>query len=157
MKLLKSAWPSILVTLLLALALAACGSASTFSATQPQQTVTVNPNFQTQMTPIPTVPPYRCGAWSSNNAPNPGSTIQIYAKVTHNSLGAQGISASAVVHFQSGDASLPAATSDSGGYVTFTLPLQGRQPAQVPATVDVTFSGLPGGSKVTCSAFFTPV
>lgn len=159
MKLQKKVWPAVtcgLTALLAVLALVSCGSSPAISAAQPQQTVTINPGFQSQMSPIPTVPPYRCGAWSSNNAPDPGATIIIYAKLTHNSKGAQGVSASAVVHFQGGDAALPATTSDSGGYVSFTLSLQGRQPAQVPATVDVTFSGLPGGGKVTCTAFFTP-
>ena len=159
MNLLKRVWLSALfcVTALIAVpALAACGSAPAISAGQPQQTVTINPAFQSRVTPIPTVPPYRCGAWASNNAPDPGATITIYAKLTHNGLGVQGISASADVHFQSGNVTLPSIASDTGGYVSFGLPLQGRQPAQVPVTVDVTFSGLSGGGKVTCTAFFTP-
>ena len=151
-----------LVFLLFALAMllvvAACGSSSTMdmSSAQPQQTVTINPGFQSSMSPIPTVPPYRCGAWSSTNAPNGGSTITIYARLTHNALGVQGMAASATVHFQSGDVTLNQATSDAGGYVSFPLPLQGRQPTHVPATVDVTFSGVPGG-QVKCTAFFTPM
>jgi hypothetical protein len=49
-------------------------------------------------------------------------------------------------------------TSDSGGYVSFLLPLQGRQPVKTPAIVSVTFSNVPGYSgKVQCSAFFTPM
>lgn len=136
--------------------LAACGSGPTVGAAQPQQTVTINPGFQSQISPIPTIPPYRCGAWSSNNAPGASSTIIIYARLTHNALGVPGISATANVHLQSGDVNLGTATSDSGGYATFTLPLQGRQPAQVPATVDVTFSGVPGGGSVSCTTFFTP-
>jgi hypothetical protein len=75
--------------------------------------------------------------------------------LTHNLQGVQGKAATAVVHFQSGDATMDQATSDQGGYVTFTVALNGRQPAKVPATVDVTFTGLSGGS-VTCEAFFTP-
>ena len=145
------------LTILAALsALAACGSGPTVDAAQPQQTVTINPGFQSQISPIPTIPPYRCGAWSSNNAPGASSTIVIYSRLTHNALGVPDISATADVHFQSGDVNLGTATSDSGGYATFTLPLQGRQPARVPATVDVTFSGIPGGGTVRCTAFFTP-
>src|SRR5579884_1248543 len=140
--------------LLLGLLLTACGTA--VSSARPQQTVTVNPSFQAQISPIPTIPPYRCGAWASNNAPGASSTIVIYSRLTHNAQGVSGISATADVHFQSGDVNLGTATSDSGGYVTFTLPLQGRQPAQIPATVDVTFSSLPGGGTVRCTAFFTP-
>ena len=147
-------WPLALVALLM---LSACGSASAvnLSTTQPQQTVTVNPGFQTQMSPIPTVPPYRCGAWTSNNAPNPGATITVYARLTHDIQGVQGMAATATVHFQSGDVTLDQASSDSGGYVSFTLSLQDRQPAKLPATIDVTFSGVPGGS-LKCTTFFTP-
>ncbi|HXR64416.1 MAG TPA: hypothetical protein VN729_00720 [Ktedonobacteraceae bacterium] len=148
-------WPLALVALL---ALSACGSASTvnLSSTQPQQTVTVGTGFQSQMSPIPTIPPYRCGAWTSNNAPNPGSTISVYARLTHNLQGVQGMTATAIVHFQNGDATLDQATSDQGGYVTFKLALQDRQPTKVPATVDVTFSGVPGGAQK-CTTFFTPM
>lgn len=137
-------------------ALAACGSGPTASAGQPQQTVTINSGFQSQISPIPTIPPYRCGAWSSNNAPGMSSTIVIYSRITHNAMGVPGISATADVHFQGGDVNLGTATSDSGGYASFTLPLQGRQPGKVPATVDVTFSSIPGGGTVRCTAFFTP-
>lgn len=146
------------LALMVLLTLSACGSASavSLSSTQPQQTVTVNPSFQTQMSPIPTIPSYRCGAWTSNNAPNPGSTITVYARLTHNIQGVQGITATAIVHFQSGDVTLNQATSDQGGYVTFTLALQGRQPTKVPATIDVTFTGVPGGAQK-CTTFFTPM
>lgn len=146
------------LALMALLALGACGSTSTMSlgSTQPQQTVTVGANFQGQMSPIPTFPPYRCGAWTSNNAPNPGSTILVYARLTHNIQGIQGITATAVVHFQSGDVTLNQATSDQGGYVSFTLALQGRQPVHTPVTIDVTFTGVPGGAQK-CSTFFTPM
>lgn len=147
-----------LLALAALLALTACGgppSSMNVSTGQPQQTVTINPGFQSQISPIPTVPPYRCGAWASTNAPNPGATITIYARLTHNAAGVQGMAATAVVHFQGGDVTLNQATSDAGGYATFTLALQGRQPTDVPATVDVTFSGVPSGS-VHCVAFFTP-
>jgi hypothetical protein len=137
------------------LALAGCGSGPTINAAQPQQAATINPGFQSQISPIPTVPPYRCGAWTSNNAPNPGATITVFARLTHDGKGVQGITAVADVHFRSGDVTLNQATSDAGGYVSFPLPLQDRQPAQVPATIDVTFSGLPGGS-LKCTTFFTP-
>ncbi len=147
-----------LLTLLALGLLSGCGQASAvnLSSTQPQQTVTIPPGFQQQLSPVPTAPPYRCGAWASDNAPNPGETITIYARLTHNLQGVQGQAATAVVHFQSGDATLDQATSDQGGYVTFKVALNNRQPTKVPATVDVTFSGLAGGS-VTCEAFFTPM
>lgn len=135
--------------------LAACGSAT--SANTSQQTVTINPTFQSQISPIPTIPTYRCGAWSSNNAPSTGSTITIYAKLSKDTAGVARATAVAVAHFQYGDVQLDQQPmSDSGGYVTFSLPLQGRQPSQVPATVDVTFSNFPGGIVHCTPAFFTP-
>lgn len=145
----------LLATLTIMVALAACGSTPGLNTAQPQQTVTINPRFQTQLSPIPTVPPYRCGSWTSNNAPARGDTIAIYARVTHHGLGVPGLTASATVHFLSGDVQLNQVTSDAGGYVSFTLPLMNRQPSQVPATIDVTFAGAPTGS-LTCSTFFTP-
>src|SRR5947209_4968059 len=108
--------------------LTSCGSA--VSQNTAQQTVTINPSFQAQQTPIPTVPPLRCGAWASNNAPGAYSTITIYARITHNIVPVTGATAAAVVHFKTFDFPLDAqAPSDSGGYVMFTLQLQGRQPS----------------------------
>lgn len=140
------------------LALLAACSPATSSSLQPLKTVTISPSFQAQLSPIPTLAPYACGSWASNNAPGPGSTITIYARLTKSSKGVGGANATAVVHFQSGDVQLDNQTSDSGGYVSFALPLEGRQPVNKPATVSVTFSGVPGYSgKVQCSAFFTPM
>jgi hypothetical protein len=136
------------------LMLTACGV--TPDQVAPQLTVTVSSGFQSQASPIPAIPTYLCGAWSSNNAPGPNSTIVIFARITKNLTGVNGANASAVVHFQSGDQELdqhPA--SDNGGYVSFQLPLQGRQPVGIPATVDVTF-GIPGTTVKCTSAFFTP-
>src|SRR5712692_4146653 len=138
----------------LLLLLAACGP--TASQVQTLQTVTINPTFQSQVSPQATVPPYRCGAWASTNAPHPNSTITIFARLTHNIAGVSVAPATAVVHFKDGDQSLDQQpNSDSGGYVLFTLSLQDRQPVDVPVTVDVTFH-YPGG-HVTCTAFFTPM
>ncbi|HYU75898.1 MAG TPA: hypothetical protein VEL31_24760, partial [Ktedonobacteraceae bacterium] len=101
---------------------------------------------------------YRCGAWASNNAPSPNATIVIFARLIKNVKGVSGATASAIVHFRNGDQTLdqqPA--SDDGGYVSFKLPLQGRQPDRVPATVDVIFSNFPGGTVQCTPAFFTPM
>ena len=145
-----------LVALLIAPGLVACGAA--MDAAQPLPTVTVNPAFQTTIAPIPTVPPYRCGAWASTNVPGAYSTIIIYARLMHDIQAVSGKQASATVHFQSGDVTINQIQfSDPGGYVSFTLNLQGRQPVKVPATVDITFTGVPGGSLTCSSAFFTPV
>jgi len=147
-----------LLCIALLLILTACGS--TASQAAPQATVTVDQTFQSQISPIPTVPTYRCGAWSSDNAPGPSSTITIYARLTKNIAGVPGATATAVVHFQSGDQVLDQnpPVSDVGGYVSFMLPLQGRQPTKIPATVDVIFKILPGGTLVHCTpAFFTPM
>jgi len=139
----------------LLLMLTACGA--TPDQVAPQQTVTVSSGFQSQASPIPTIPRYLCGAWSSNNAPGPNSTILIFARITKNVAGVSGATANAVVHFQSGNQELDQhPTSDNGGYVSFTLNLQGRQPVGIPATVDVTF-GFPGTTIKCTSAFFTPM
>ena len=136
--------------------LTACGA--TPDQVAPQQAVTVSSGFQSKASPIPTIPTYLCGAWSSNNAPGPNSTIIIFARITKNLAGVSGATATAVVHFQGGDQTLdqhPA--SDNGGYVSFTLALQGRQPVRIPATVDVTFTNFPGRTLRCTPAFFTPM
>lgn len=136
--------------------LTACGA--TAEQVVPQQTVTISSGFQSKGSPIPAIPKYLCGAWSSNNAPNPNSTINIFARITKDLAGVTGATATAVVHFQGGDQTLdqhPA--SDSGGYVSFKLALQGQQPAKIPATVDVTFTNFPGGTLHCSPAFFTPM
>ena len=138
--------------------LAACAP-SVATQTDTQQQVTINKAFQSDVSPIPTTPPYRCGAWSSNNAPGASSTITIYARITKNIAPVSGANATAVVHFQSGDQTIDAQSpSDNGGYVSFTVALQGQQPSQIPATVDVTFTNIPGGpGSLSCTpAFFTP-
>lgn len=143
------------VTLLsLLLLITACGPA--INQIKPQQTVTIGKTFQTLATPLPTVPPYRCGAWASNNAPNAFSTILVLAKLTKDIKGVGGATAAATVHFAGGDMTLATQpTSDQGGMVSFTLPLQGQQPVGIPATVGVSFTI--GGTTVQCSpAFFTP-
>ena len=134
----------------------ACGA--TAEQVVPQQTVTVSSGFQSQVSPIPAIPKYLCGAWASNNAPNPNSTIIIFARITKDVAGVAGATATAVVHFQGGDQTLDQhPTSDSGGYVSFKLALQGQQPATIPATFDVTFTNFPGGTLHCSPAFFTPM
>lgn len=139
----------------LLLFLAACGP--TVNQVKPQQTVVVDKSFQSQVSPFATAPAYRCGAWSGNNAPGAYSVLTVYAKLTKNVTGVAGATASATAHFSETDITLDQQPiSDAGGYVTFTLPLQGRQPRQTPATVDVSFNV--GGKAIQCSsAFFTPV
>ncbi len=134
----------------------ACGGPAVDQAT-PQQTVTVNPSFQSKLSPVPSPPTYRCGAWASNNAPGPNATITIYARLTRDVQPVSGATATAVVHFQGGDQTLDQhPTSDGGGFVSFTLSLQGQQPDKVPATVSVTFTNFPGGTINCSQAFFTP-
>ena len=136
------------------LLVAACGPE--VNQIKPQQTVTIGKTFQTQATPLATVPSYRCGAWASNNAPTASSTILVIAKLTKNIKGVEGATASATAYFAGGAVALDTQpTSDNGGMVSFTLPLQRRQPVGVPATVGVSFTI--GGATVQCSpAFFTP-
>ena len=136
--------------------LISCGGPTVDQAI-PQPTVTVNPNFQSKISPIPTPPTYRCGAWASNNAPGSNDTITIYARLTKDLQPVGGATATAVVHFQNNDQTLDQhPTSDSGGFVSFTLSLHGQQPVKIPATVSVTFTNFPGGTLNCSQAFFTP-
>jgi len=143
-----------LLSLGLLLLLTACGTTAT--QIKPQQTVVVDKSFQSQVSPFASPPTYRCGAWSGNNAPGAYSVLTVYAKLTRNVTGVANATASATAHFSTSDFALDQQpVSDSGGYVTFTVPLQGRQPRLTPATVDVSFSV--DGKTVQCSsAFFTP-
>ena len=146
----------ILFSLGLLLVLVACGTTAT--QLKPQQPIVVNKGFQAQTSPIAAVPTYRCGAWSANNAPGAYSTLTVYAKLVAKDVqGVAGATASATANFSTGDFPLDQQpVSDAGGYVTFTLPLQGRQPRLTPATVAVSFSV--NGKTVQCSsAFFTPM
>ena len=139
------------------LVLAACSSIAQVNAPKTQQTVVVNPSFQVKVSPVPTIPTYRCGAWSSNNSPGAYSSITIYARLTTTGVnGVAGASAKAIVHFKDNDQQLDQQpTSDDGGYVSFPLQLQGQQPRLLPATVDVIFTL--NGQDITCTqAFFTP-
>jgi hypothetical protein len=135
---------------------AACAPSVTANQHDVPQTVMVNPSFQRQVSPMPTIPLYRCGAWSSNNAPDPYGTLTIYAKLTKAFVGISGVSATANAHFQNYDIPLDQQpVSDDGGYVKFSLSLQGRQPAKVPTTIDVSFKIK--NTTIACSpAFFTP-
>ena len=136
--------------------LIACAPAVTVNQAKPQGTVTINPSFQAQTAPIAKPALYRCGAWSSNNAPGGYSTISVYARLTKQVKPVEGAVARATVHFQHGDVTLDQQpTSDAGGYVSFTFPLMGRQPSGIPTTVDIIFTL--GKTKIDCaSAFFTP-
>lgn len=136
--------------------LVACSATVTPSADAEQtHTITINQDFQ-QDTLTTTSPAYRCGAWSSNNAPASSGTITIYARLTHDVAGVAGMSATATVHFRYSDVVLTQhPTSDTGGFVSFNLPLLGRQPVGIPATADVVFTM--GQAELTCApAFFTP-
>ncbi len=139
------------------LLLAACGPIAQVNAPKTQQTVVVNPSFQVKVSPVPTIPTYRCGAWASNNAPGAYSNITIYARLTTTGVnGVAGATAKAIVHFKDTDQQLDQQpTSDDGGYVSFPLQLQGHQPRLLPATVDVIFTL--NGQNINCTqAFFTP-
>src|SRR5260370_9731040 len=82
----------------LLLILAACGPTAT--QLQPQPTVTIDPSFQSQVSPIPSPGKYRCGAWASNNAPSPDATIVIFARLIKNLMAVSGTTATAILHFK---------------------------------------------------------
>ncbi len=134
--------------------LVACGP--TINQIKPPPTAAINKSFQNLLSPLPTVPPYLCGAWTANNSPSAYGYVTLYARLTKNTQGVSGARVLAVVHFASYDMTLdqrPA--SDSGGYITITFALNGRQPRLIPATITVTFTA--GHTTVRCSqAFFTP-
>jgi hypothetical protein len=145
-------------SIFLLLALSACGPiANQWQATR---NVSVNKAFQKNLPRLPLIPSYLCGAWSSNNAPSPYSSINIYARLTQHSAQAitpvKAAPAQATIHYAYGDKKLDQVpVSDSGGYVTFYLQLQGQQPRFVAATIDISFKV--DGKQVPCSqAFFTP-
>src|SRR5260370_12982855 len=111
----------------LLLVLAACGA--TPDQVAPQQTVTVSKKFQSQVSPIPPVPTYLCGAWSSNNAPGPNSTINIYARITKNLVGVNGATATAGVAFQGGDPELVQHPAEgNSGFCFFYIDFLGGLP-----------------------------
>src|SRR5258708_10550550 len=80
----------------LLLLLAACGPPA--SPVTPQATVTISNTFQSQVSPIPTVPAYPCAALPTNNAPAASSTITIHAHPTNDIPGVTAPAATAVVH-----------------------------------------------------------
>jgi hypothetical protein len=148
----------ILLSCWLLLALTACGP--TVSQWQTTRNVSVKTAFQKEIPKLAPLPRYLCGAWSSTNAPNPYSSINIYARLTQHTddkvIPATGAQAHAIIHYAYGDVDLDQAPiSDSGGYVTFFLQLRGQQPRLMAATTDITFKIK--GQAVPCShAFFTP-
>lgn len=146
----------IVLPLGLLLLLTACSSLSPVSKLKPAPTVQVNSSFQHQLTPVPTETAYACGSWASNNAPGAYSTIVIYARLMHDVHPIGGAIASAIAHFHTFDLPLDAhPVSDSGGYVSFVLPLRGQEPRLIPGTVDVSFTI--NKQTIQCSsAFFTP-
>ncbi|GCE48904.1 hypothetical protein EI42_01415 [Thermosporothrix hazakensis] len=132
-----------------------CSGPSAASPAKPRATATIDPSFQSQLSPVPTVPPYRCGAWASNYGPPAYGNVTIYARITKDNKGVKGLTATGTVNFDGWSEPLgDPQTSDEGGYVSFVIALGGRQPRLTPATVDITFTA--GNQKVTCSAFFTP-
>lgn len=144
--------------ILLLLTLSACGP--TANQWQATQNISVNKAFQKKISTLVPIPYYLCGAWSSNNAPNPYSSINIYARLTQHTeqemAPVKAAPAQATIHYAYGDKKLDQVpVSDSGGYVTFYLQLQGQQPRFVAATMDISFKV--DGKQVPCShAFFTP-
>jgi hypothetical protein len=147
-----------LPSIFLVLALTACGP--TASQWQATRNVSVNKAFQKKISQLVPIPNYLCGAWTSNNAPNPYSSINIYARLTQHTdqeiAPVRAAPAQATIHYAYGDKKLDQVpVSDSGGYVTFYLQLQGQQPRLVAATIDIFFKV--DGKHVPCShAFFTP-
>src|ERR1700726_2843715 len=92
---LKKHYLLIILALLVAACKPALGPTVTISQTNMPATATVSTAFQNQLSPLPTVPSYRCGAWSSNTAPTSHATLTIYAKLTSYLTGVPDATASA--------------------------------------------------------------
>src|SRR5437762_14309845 len=108
------------ILLPLVVLLGACGPAVNQPPTQ--KTVTINPTFQSQLSPVPTIPTYRCGSCTSNNAPGRNSTITIYARFTKEVAGVRGAMGTAVVNINDEDSTLDRhRTIDTGSYVSLPL------------------------------------
>jgi hypothetical protein len=147
--------------------LAACdtGSTTTTNLGEPQVTVTIH--FNNNVSLVPTVAPYLCGAWITNTTPafKPGDKIPVYAHFIHlvhgNPIGVGGASAQANVEWADGDSNRESAMTTTDGLAVFYFTIPNR-PNMVNRNnlVTVSFTG-PNGE--TCNvdnqpqpgAFFT--
>lgn len=124
---------AMLLLVLLSVLVIACGTSNTTTTRDlaaPQVTVTIR--FNTDTSPVPTVAPYLCGAWTTNTTPafNPGREVPVYAHFIHNvngnPVGISGANAQATVEWADGYRDTEAATTGDDGLVVFYFAIPNR-------------------------------
>ena len=157
---------SVLMLFLVSVLVVACGNTSaTAGLGSPPVTLTINLN-QTFSSPTPTLPPYSCAAWVTQNSPAyyQNSVIEVYAKyvqnVNGNPAGMSGAHAQATVLWPAGAPTTVAVNTSSDGLAVFPVSLQPDAVGHV-VLVEVSFTSLDGQHTCNVSgsqdAFFTPI
>jgi hypothetical protein len=160
---------AVLVLFFFSVLIVACSGSTTSNNTQanlanPVVTVTINLGG-TSTTPLPTMTPYTCGAWTTNASPayNANTEIAVYAKYTQNMNGdPQGIDAAtavATMHWGDGTTDTQTVNTTSDGLAVFDFNASDKAAAVGKlnlVTVTFTKDGTPGCTVGTDrAAFFT--
>ena len=109
--------------------------------------VTINSNVGGGAT-MPPVPDYTLGMWSSNMTPSTGSTIMIYARLSHDTTPVPGVAVSISYNGRG-----LATNTNQDGIATFTIPATGT--TDHPVTVDGVVSI--NGQTINAQTFYSPV
>jgi len=161
---------AVLVLFFFSVLIVACGGGTTSSmqsnVANPAVTVTINLG-NTNTTPLPTMIPYTCGAWTTNTSPayNASTEVAVYAKYTQSVNGdPQGVdaaTATATIHWGDGTTDTQTINTTSDGLAVFDFNASNESAAVGKLTlVTVTFTkdGTPGCTVGTDrAAFFTLV
>src|SRR5437016_407197 len=148
---------AVLVLFFFSVLIVACGGGTTNSNTQsnvtnPIVTVTINLG-NTNTTPLPTLSPYTCGAWTTNTSPayNASTEVAVYAKYTQsvngNPQGVDAATATATIHWGDGTTDTQTINTTSDGLAVFDFNATNKGTAVGKLTlVTVTFTkdGTPG-------------
>ncbi|HEY7346741.1 MAG TPA: hypothetical protein VH599_00385 [Ktedonobacterales bacterium] len=133
--------------LALLLGLSACLDLGTTPGAQ--ATISIN-NSSNSLTPTPTAPPYKVGAYVSNSTlTNSSGNIIVYVIFHHGQLPQKGGKVSLYFHFENGGGitslnnQAGTRTTGSDGFASFPISFRGL-PANMPISIDVTvrFSGI---------------
>jgi uncharacterized protein involved in high-affinity Fe2+ transport len=160
---------AVLVLFFFSVLIVACGGGTTNSSmqsnvTNPVVTVTISLG-NTNTTPLPTMTPYTCGAWTTNTSPayNASTEVAVYAKYTQsvngNPQGVDAATATATIHWGDGTADIQTINTTSDGLAVFDFNATNKGTSVGKLTlVTVTFTkdGTPGCTVGTDrAAFFT--
>jgi hypothetical protein len=160
---------AVLVLFFFSVLIVACGGGTTTSNTQanaanPAVTVTISLG-NTNTTPLPTMTPYTCGAWTTNTSPayNASTEVAVYAKYTQSVNGdPQGVdaaTATATIHWGDGTTETQTINTTSDGLAVFDFNASNKSAAVgklTLVTVSFTKDGTPGCTVGTDrAAFFT--